>query len=301
MIAGSEDPASNLRMEFGLSTHLFHNERLERAHLDAIAAAGFTAIEIFATRTHVDYHDRRRVLEIGAWLREAGLEAVSMHAPICDSFTGGAWGRAYSNASPRAAVRQEALDETLAALDAARHLGCRTMVLHLGLPRGQTMPPDDNNAAAARHSLETLAAAAQSVGVRLALELIPNALSTADALEALFDGDLDLGDTGVCLDLGHAHLMGGVPEAAEILSGHIITTHVHDNDRKGDTHRVPGEGTIDWPAAMTALGKVGYNGPLIFEVADHGDAAGVLRRTVGARDRLRAILEDLAQPLDFTE
>jgi len=105
-------------MQFGLSTHLFHNERLERAHLDAIAAAGFTAIEIFATRTHVDYHDRRRLLEIGAWLREAGLEAVSMHAPICDSFVGGAWGRAYSNASPRPAVRQEALDETLAALDA---------------------------------------------------------------------------------------------------------------------------------------------------------------------------------------
>lgn len=287
-------------MEFGISTHLFHNERLEKAHLGAIADAGFTAIEIFATRTHVDYHDRRRVLEIGAWLRDSGLEALSMHAPICDSFIGGAWGRAYSNASAQPAVRQAALDETVAALDAARHLGCRTMVLHLGLPKGQPTPPDDNNATAARHSLETLAAAAQSAGVRLALELIPNALSTAEALEALCGGDLDLGDAGVCLDLGHAHLMGGVPEAAEILSGHIITTHVHDNDRKADTHRVPGEGNIDWPAAMTALGKVGYGGPLIFEVADHGDAAGVLRRTVGARNRLRAILEDLAEPLDFS-
>jgi sugar phosphate isomerase/epimerase len=168
------------------------------------------------------------------------------------------------------------------------------------LPKGQPTPPDDNNAAAARRSLETLASAAQSAGVRLALELIPNALSTAEALEALFGGDLELGDAGVCLDLGHAHLMGGVPEATEVLSGHIITTHVHDNDRKADAHRVPGEGTIDWPAAMTALGKVGYGGPLIFEVADHGDAAGVVRRTVGARNRLRAILEDLAQPLDFS-
>ena len=287
-------------MSFGLSTHLFHNDRLERAHLDAIAAAGFTAIEIFATRTHVDYHDRRRVLEIGAWLRETGLEAISMHAPICDSFVGGAWGRAYSNASARPAVRQEAVDETLAALEAARHLGCRTIVMHLGLPKGQAIPADDNNAAAARHSLETLADAATAAGVRLALELIPNSLSTADALEALFGGELDLGSAGVCLDLGHAHLMGDVPEAAEVLSGHIITTHVHDNDRKSDAHRVPGEGTIHWASAMTALGKVGYTGPLIFEVADQGDAAAVLRRTVGARDRLQAILEDLAQPLDFT-
>ena len=284
---------------FALSTHLFHNERLERKHLEAIAAAGFSAVEIFATRTHVDYHDRRRVLEVGSWLHDTGLAAWSMHAPICESFTGGEWGRAYSNASTRATVRQEALDETTAALEAARHLGCRTLVVHLGLPKGQKIPPDDNDATAARHSVETLAAACRDAGVRLAIELIPNALSTAAALEALLGGDLDLGDAGICLDLGHAHLMGGVPEAAEELSGHIITTHVHDNDRKADTHQVPGSGNIDWPSALTALGKVGYAGPLVFEVADHGDAAATLRRTVGARTRLQAILDDLAQPLDF--
>jgi sugar phosphate isomerase/epimerase len=288
-------------MRFGLSTHLFHNERLERKHLEAIAAAGFAAVEIFATRTHLDYHDRRRVLEVGSWLHDTGLAAVSMHAPICESFANGAWGRAYSNASMRAAVRQEALDETTAALDAARHLGCGMLVVHLGLPRGQKIPPDDNDATAARHSAEALAAAAREAGIRLAVELIPNTLSTSAALEALLGGDLDLGDAGVCLDLGHAHLMGGVPEAAEALSGHIITTHVHDNDGKADTHLVPGAGNIDWPFALTALGKIGYAGPLIFEVADHGDAAATLRRTVGARTRLQAILDDLAQPLMFSE
>jgi sugar phosphate isomerase/epimerase len=287
-------------LRFGLSTHLFHNERLERAHLDAIAAAGFAEVEIFATRSHVDYHDRRRILELSSWFRETGLTATSMHAPICDSFSGGAWGRAYSNASTRAAARQEALDETLAALEAARHLGCRTLVLHLGLPRGQTIPPDDNDATSARRSLETLAGAAAVAGVRLAIELIPNALSTADALDDLLGGDLELGDAGVCLDLGHAHLLGGVPEAAETLSGHILTTHVHDNNGRDDAHLVPFAGTIDWPAALTALGKVGYAGPLIFEVAGQGGAAAVLTRTVGARTRLQAILDDLAQPLDFS-
>jgi sugar phosphate isomerase/epimerase len=272
---------------------------MERKHLDAVAAAGFTAVEIFATRTHVDYHDRRRLLEIATWLREAGLTAVSLHAPICDSFANGVWGRAYSNASARPAARQEAIDETRAALDAARHLGAATLVVHVGLPRGQKIPPDDNDATAARHSVEALAEAAVGAGVRLAFELIPNELSTAGALASLLEGDLDVGDAGVCLDLGHAHLMGGVSEAAETLSGHIITTHVHDNDRRSDAHLVPGAGTIDWPAALTALGKVGYAGPLVFEVADQGDVADVLRRTVGARTRLQAILDDLAQPLDF--
>jgi sugar phosphate isomerase/epimerase len=286
-------------MIFGLSTHLYHHDRLDRAHVDTIAKAGFTALEIFATRTHVDYHDGRRLTEIAGWLRDAGLAAVSMHAPICESYVGGIWGRAYSNASGRQAVRQEAIDEARAALDAARQLGCATLVVHLGLPRGQRIPLDDNDATAARHSVEALVEAAQGSGVRLALEVIPNDLSTAPALASLLDGEIETEDAGVCLDLGHAHLMSGVAEAAEILSGHIITTHVHDNDRQNDSHLVPGAGTIDWPGALTALGKVGYAGPLVFEVADHGDAADVLRRTVGARTRLQAILDDLAQPLDF--
>jgi sugar phosphate isomerase/epimerase len=286
-------------MTFGLSTHLYHSDQLDRPHVDAIAQAGFTAVEIFATRTHVDYRDGRRLTEIAAWLRDAGLTAVSMHAPICESYAGGTWGRAYSNASGRQAVRQEAVDEARAALDAARQLGCAALVVHLGLPRGQRIPADDNDATAARHSVEALVEAARGSGVRVALELIPNDLSTAAALASLLDGDIETGDAGVCLDLGHAHLMGGVAEAAEILSGHILTTHLHDNDRRSDSHLVPGAGTIDWPGALTALGKVGFAGPLVFEVADHGDAADVLRRTVGARTRLQAILDDLAGPLDF--
>ena len=86
--------------------------------------------------------------------------------------------------------------------------------------------------------------------------------------------ELELGDAGICLDFGHAHLTGGAPEAAEALSGHVITTHVHDNHGQLDDHLVPFDGTIDWAATLMAISKVGYAGPLVFEVADHGDAGG---------------------------
>ena len=49
---------------FGLSTHLFHGERLTRTHLEVIKAHGFDAVEVFATRTHVDYRDPRSVDEL---------------------------------------------------------------------------------------------------------------------------------------------------------------------------------------------------------------------------------------------
>jgi sugar phosphate isomerase/epimerase len=286
-------------MRFGLSTHLFHGERLTRRHLERIAARDFSLIEIFATRTHVDYHSAPAIAAVRQWLDELGLTAWSMHAPICDGFTGGEWGRAYSPATTDAVRRQEALDETQAALDAARQLGCAVMVVHLGIPREQPIEPNDNNAGAMRRSLTVLAEASRAAGVRLALEVIPNALATPEALVDWLTGDLELGDAGACLDVGHAHLVGGAPEAAEVLSGHIISTHLHDNRGRSDDHLVPFAGTIDWPATAMALSKVGYAGPLMFELPDHGDADRTLAQAVGARARLQAILDDLSQPLEF--
>jgi sugar phosphate isomerase/epimerase len=288
-------------MRFALSTHLFHAERLERRHLETIAGAGFTEVEIFATRSHVDYHDRGRIHELRGWLDDLGLAAGSMHGPICDSFAGDRWGTSFSIASADAARRQAALDEMRAALEAARVLGCAHLVVHLGLPDAQPIPPGDNDTRALARSLDALGPMAADAGVGLALELIPNALSTAAALEALLDAETAPPGAGVCLDLGHAHIMDGVADAVERLGGVIVTTHVHDNNGREDAHLVPFQGAIDWPAALAALWKVGYTGALVFEVAGRGDAPGVLGRTVGARDRLRAILDDLAAPFAFAE
>ncbi len=284
-------------MRFGLSTHLFHGERLGRDQLAAIRVAGFDLVEIFATRTHVDYHDPRQVEQLRAVMEEIGLAANSVHAPICESFTHGVWGRSFSNASVEPVRREEAIAETRLAMDAARRLGADWIVVHLGLPRFQEIPPGDNNLDAVRRSIDTLADAAAAFDVSLALEVMPNPLSTPEVLLDMLE-DLDI-DAGICLDFGHAHLDAGAPEAAEALSGHVTTTHVHDNKGQLDNHLVPFDGTIDWPATLMAMSKIGYSGPLIFEVADHGDANATLARTVRARTRLQGIIDDLARPFEF--
>jgi sugar phosphate isomerase/epimerase len=286
---------------FGLSTHLFHGERLTEHHLARVASHGFPLVEVFATRSHFDYHDPHAVADVRRWMESYHLTAWSVHAPICESFVAGVWGRAYSNATTDAAGRKEAVDETRAAVGAARDLGCSVIVLHLGLPRGQPIPLGDNDARALSRSLEPIADACTSAGVRLALEVIPNDLAVPDALLDWLEGDLELGDAAVCLDVGHAHLVGGSPEAAEVLSGHVITTHIHDNRGASDDHLVPFAGTIDWPATLTALFKIGYAGPLVFELPDHGNADRVLERAVAARGRLQAILDDLETPMGFED
>jgi sugar phosphate isomerase/epimerase len=288
-------------MRFGISTHVFHNEQVGRSHFDLLAAHGFELVEVFATRAHIDYHDNRRMLDVRQAIEGAGLGAWSVHAPIADTFVNGAWGRAYSIASPDPAVRQEAVDETSAAIRAAGLLGCAVVVVHVGIPREQRVPPGDNDAGCAARSLESLARACESAGVQLALELIPNQLSTAETLVDWLEGTLDLGSTGACLDIGHAHLTGGAPEAAELLSGYITTTHVHDNRGRRDDHLVPFDGVVDWPATLMTLSKVGYSGPLVFEIPDHGNAEATLARAVAARARIRAILDDLERPFTFEE
>jgi sugar phosphate isomerase/epimerase len=284
---------------FGISTHLFHGERLSRGHLEQVAAHGFRLVEVFATRTHFDYHDARHISETAEWLHALGLSAWSLHAPICASFVHGVWGRAYSNAMGDDARRREAVEETSRSIKAARDLGCSVVVLHTGTPRGQPIELGDNDPRALSRSLEPIAEACRLSGIRLALEVIPNDLATPRALIDWLEGDLELFDTGVCLDVGHAHLMGGTVEAAEALSGHMLTTHLHDNTGRSDDHLLPFDGTVDWPATLMALSKVGYSGPLVFELPDHGNAGHVLERLVGVTRRIQAILEDLAAPLEF--
>jgi sugar phosphate isomerase/epimerase len=271
---------------FGISTHLFHEHRLTREHLVHIAAHGFDAIELFATRTHVDYHDADAVTELAEWLADTRLELHSVHAPIVESLKDGKWVGSFSNASSDDARRKAALVETEAALSITRQIPFRYLVLHLGMPTVERVPPGDNQPGAARRSLQDIAELAGRVGVGVAVEVIPNPLSSADALAHLIEDELEGLNIGVCLDYGHAHLMGDVAEAVETLSGHLWTTHVHDNGGKRDEHLLPYAGTIDWDAAMMETQKVGYDGLLMFEVADTGDPIAVLKGAVKARERL---------------
>jgi sugar phosphate isomerase/epimerase len=56
---------------------------------------------------------------------------------------------------------------------------------------------------------------------------------------------------------------------------------------------MPFEGTIDWPAALTAVQKVGYDGALIFEIAAGGSSSkDALARARTARRRMDAMMTE---------
>jgi sugar phosphate isomerase/epimerase len=277
-------------MQFGVSTHLYHDARLDRDHLVEIAAHGFNAVEIFATRTHVDYHHAEILAELSEHLRDTGLRAHSVHAPITESLRDGVWGPAYSLATTDESARKRAVDETIAALRAAQQLQAAFLVLHLGVPLAQQPDGRDNRRDAVLRSLDALHGAAAGSGVRLALEVIPNPISHADALVTFIEDELEAADVGICLDSGHAFLMGDLVDAIETVSGHLVTTHLHDNRRVSDDHLVPFDGAINWAEAAMTLQKVGYEGVWLFELAATDTPRRVLERAESARHRLERFL-----------
>jgi sugar phosphate isomerase/epimerase len=274
---------------FGISTHLYVADRLERDHLVEIAAHGFDAVEVFAVKSHFDYRDRRAAVALAEWLDDTRLKLHSMHAPIARDYVHGTWQDNLSLAAHDEARRKAAVEETLATLEVAAAVPYSTLVLHAGVPE-PVAGATDNHLASLVKSLEALSPAAEGHGVRLAVEVIPNALSTASSLVNLVESDIEARSLGICMDVGHARLMGDVVDAIETCSGHLITTHLHDNRGRSDDHLVPGKGVIDWDAAVLAFQKIGYDGVWMFELAATPERKAWLEQAVKARERFEALL-----------
>jgi sugar phosphate isomerase/epimerase len=274
-----------MKPAFGISTFLFHGQRLVRDHVREIASNGFTHVELFTTQTHFDCGNPASVADLQGWLAEAGLELHSVHAPVVESYSEGRWGAAISLAANDQDARMKAVGETEQALQVARRIPFRFFVLHLGLPR-----PAENSRDAARRSVEALQRAAEPLGVRLVVEVLPNELSRAASLVHFVEKVVDLRDVGICLDFGHAHMDGDIVDAIETVSEHLMTTHVHDNRGRSDDHLLPFEGTIDWPAALTAIQKVGYDGTLMFELPERGSSKDMLKKVRAVRERMEKML-----------
>lgn len=250
-----------------VSTYLYVKERLHPGILDGLVRSGVQAIEIFAARQHVDYANRRaHVKELAEWFRGSGIPLFSLHSPLYADYE---WGRAGAPPVNLASIDRaglvEAMDEVKRAIEVAEQIPFRFLVQHLGVAN-ETF--SEKKFEAAMTSIEHLRAFAKPLGVRILLENIPNELSTPEKLvEMIQTAHFD--DVGICFDFGHAHIMGSVQQAFEVVRNLVCSTHVHDNDSVQDSHLWPGEGTIDWKESMELLRSAPQTPPLMLELAEN--------------------------------
>jgi sugar phosphate isomerase/epimerase len=126
---------------------------------------------------------------------------------------------------------------------------------------------------AARRSIERIAGLAERLGVKIAVESGPEDASPPGSLVHLVEEDLEA-DIGICLDFGREQRRGDLIDAIETVAEHLVAV------------RVPLESPIDWPSALTTVQKIGYEGPLIFDVDARGSAKDTLARAKRARETM---------------
>jgi len=239
-----------LRMLPVLSTHLFLKQRLHPGLLEMEARCGAKGVELFAARQHFDYTSREHVSELASWFASNPLEPFSMHAPIYPDREMGRAGAPEVNViHPEKSRRIDAMDEIKRALEVAERIPIQKLVVHLG---EKTDSWSMRTMEYATTALEHLGAFARPLGVRVLIENLTSDATTPEHLMTILEmAHLDQID--VCLDLGHAQIAPGIPEAVGILGKRITEVHVHDNHGIRDEHLWPGDGAIDWSAALEAL------------------------------------------------
>jgi sugar phosphate isomerase/epimerase len=228
-----------------ISSHVFLRSRLHPGLLDTLKRTGAEGIELFAARQHFDYAERSTVREIADWFRGNAVQPFSMHAPLyADREMGRAGGPAVNVVHHEKSRRIDAMDEIKRALEAAELIPFKYLVLHLGEREDNW---DGHTLEHSLTALEHLKCYASPLGVKLLVENIPNGVTApANLIEILNVGHFST--IGVCLDVGHANLLGGVPDALATLRPSIRSAHLHDNHGERDEHLWPGDGTIDWDA-----------------------------------------------------
>ncbi|MGE5529028.1 MAG: sugar phosphate isomerase/epimerase family protein [Patescibacteria group bacterium] len=189
-------------------------------------------------------------------LHGLGLEAPQAHACLEADV-----------ADPDAAARKKDIGRLLCHIGIAARLGARHVVMH---PGGRKAGAEAGPDVVRRLNVEAfrrLGDYAGEHGVRIGLEnmMRPGAATPAELLDLL--AVIDHPALGVAFDTSHANVAAlDIAACIRAYGSHLVATHISDNNGTGDQHLTPGNGTIDWPAAMAALGETGYDGLLNLEI-----------------------------------
>ncbi len=194
----------------------------------------------------------------------------SVHAPLSDVNIGGI--------NPR--LRQASLNEVLECLELAHRMGIDLVTVHPGFLSPLTRLDREAAVAATRTSLKAIDAAMKELGIRVALENMPEMPVSLAKFPAELCSFLEGTELGVCFDLGHANTVGNIEDFL-VIKDRFINMHVHDNVGDWDRHLVIGEGNIDFRKWLGAFRP--YSGRYVIEARE-------LEHSLLSRDRLKAIL-----------
>jgi sugar phosphate isomerase/epimerase len=251
-------------MKAGISTMVFgkENRLLTLEEVKIITETGMKYIELS------DLHDID--FEIFNDLKQNGIGIFSVHAEYL--------GADISEADQYKKIK--GIDYAKKGIDRVKDFDGNIIVIHPGGWYGDKRE-EENKLKNCINSLVEITEYGNSKEVKIAIENLPPGFlgDQPGVLKTILNQVRRITglnkEIGICLDTGHASLMGNLFEHLELLSDDIITIHLHDNigeiheDRSlavDDTHRPPGHGLILWEKFFKRLNEIEYDGGLILEL-----------------------------------
>ncbi|MEW6592138.1 MAG: sugar phosphate isomerase/epimerase [Candidatus Hadarchaeota archaeon] len=282
-------------MKVGLSNLLFVRSSVEKS-VEKCAELGADFIEIIYDFPHfMPGHDPHELRALRRLIEHNGL-GVSVHGSFWD----------LNPASHRPELWKLSLDQAKKSLQACSILGGKITVLHLGrCPISDLKWFMDGSKRLYDRFIKECLGYARKLDITIALEnmdlsFIPySTLPELNNLTDRFDG------LKVCLDVGHAYRKNDVwrpyqsgktqkkkNREAKIarnvkrLGDKIVHVHFHDNHGGNDDHLVPGQGKMNFGPIVKAIKGTGFDGFVVIELFDPGNAEKAGRAGLEATRRI---------------
>jgi sugar phosphate isomerase/epimerase len=248
----------------GISTWVYFWRPLTEVLRD-IAEAGYSNVEIWADKTHLDPRISLDLSAVKDLLNSLHLKVRSLHAP----FSG------LDIASLDEEERKNSLELIKKSMESCSEIEGQIVIIH---PCSNEISSDDQSYLRAKNktaeSLCTLATLAEKLGIKLAVENLSytgkrRVGSDISELTKLVS-KMNNSHLGLCLDTGHAFVgKENVDLSKDVFEcgKNLIALHIQDTDGKKDRHWLPSQGIIDWAQFMKDLISIDYQGVLTLEIS----------------------------------
>ncbi len=236
-------------MLFGVTTMTFFHRPILEA-LELIKSSGFDCAEIWADHAW-DEAKGASTADLREALTSLDLQST-IHCPIMD----------ISITSPNKGIREESLRQTFQAIDLARDLGSRLIVIHPG-SRFSVLENPESHWALQIDSMRRVLDYAKEQAVLATVENMDSdkdvvSVKYWDDLNRLF-GDLDSNEKWVTLDVTHIRDTEQVLDFIDKGALHIAHLHLSDGSAE-KMHLQIGKGDLDLRRIVSSLRESGYGG-----------------------------------------
>ena len=250
-------------MEYGLFTCGYQRTKLSKAFADA-KAFGYSYVELWGGRPHayapdLVKEDSRQLREIRGCMEQYEIP-VLIYTPEHNAYP-------YNYMQGDGQQWEESIAYLKTAMDAAALLGAPYMLISVG--HGGDIPYA-KRWERLKESLVILAGEAQKRQITLLLETLTkyesNTCITLSELQRILTEVNSDSLRGMC-DLAAPFTCGENPaDYMKLPGGGCYHLHLVDNDKKSDTHLIPGEGCMPLQEILTGFERAGYNGRATIEL-----------------------------------